>query len=83
MFRPLNIQNKYRVPGAPDRFAFGSMLFLEPVNGDDIPRTVGGQLAYPFHVRRVAREPVSEVNDGFYSGSNRRQFPDAMGKVRG
>ena len=59
------------------------MLLLEPVDGDDVPWAVGRQLAYPFNVRRVARKAVCEVDDCFNPRSNCRQFPDAVGKVRG
>ena len=38
--RPLCIQDENCVPGSANCFAFGAMLFLETIYGDDIPRTV-------------------------------------------
>lgn len=48
MPRPLAVQDENGVTRAANGFALGAVLFLESIDGNDIPRTVVGKIADPF-----------------------------------
>jgi len=45
-------------------FAFCAVLFLEPVDGDDVPRAIVRERAQPVEVWDIALKPVGQMNDG-------------------
>lgn len=59
----------------------GAMLLLEPVDGDDIPLTILGEITDPREIFRVPREAVGQVDDVFNLRSNLRSLLDAVGKM--
>lgn len=62
---PLSIQDKNCVACPADSFAFGAVLFLKTIYGNDIPRPIMRKLAYPCEVGRVAGETIGKVYDFF------------------
>lgn len=80
---PLTVEDENGVTRAANGFALGAVLFLESIDRDDIPRTVIGKIADPLQIWRVAGESVRQMDNRFDLWRYCRQFPDAVGKVRG
>ena len=72
------IENKNCMAGSADRLALRPMLFLEAINGNDVPRPIFRQIPDPGKVRHIARETVSEMNYFFYAGGYCGKLADAM-----
>lgn len=81
VFGPLSVENKNSVAGSPDRLALSPVLFLESVDGNDVPRPIFRKIPNPAKVGRIPRETIGEMDDFFYTRSDRRQLPNSVGQV--
>lgn len=68
----MRIEDEYGVTRAPDGLTFGAVLFLETIDGNNVPLPFLGQLANSGQIFCVPREAVGQVDEVFYSRSNLR-----------
>lgn len=81
VLRPLAVKYEHGVAGSADSFTLGTMLFFEPVYGNDVPGAILIECANPHEIKGIPLEPVGEVNDFFDARVECRQLPDAMGQM--
>jgi len=70
------------MPSAANGFSLGAMLFFKTVYGNDVPRPILLQIAYPGQVGCVAGETVGQMYNCFHFRFCSRQLPDAVRQVR-